>query len=951
MVISKFIAALVVMGIIVVAALALGLGLGLGLAGKNTNHTDNERIDCYPEARWGNDTVTRNLCEARGCCYTETSWIDVPVCHICRDRALGAGYRAEVQSDTGTKMVINLISNFGSANGASTSSWVKPSDAVMEVDLSAEDVIRFKMYPKIHEPRYEVPKKVLDLNYPPPGSQRKYFFKIIAHNPFSFIISRVSTGAVIFDTGVGGLVLADQFLSFSTRLPSENIYGFGENTHQTFKHDLKFRTWPMFARDQGTGGVINHYGVHPFYTCLEKDGNSHGVLILNSNAMDYTLTPLPMLTYRTIGGVLDVYVIMGPTPENVIQQYTGMIGRPYMPPYWSLGFQLCRYGYDNLQNLSAAVNRTRAADIPQDVQYADIDHYDERKVFTVDNVTFPNLKGYFQSLRDNGMRIIIILDPCLIANDSTYHPFEAGLSAEMYIRWPNRTIQPDLDFNMINTTDMLGYVWPKGPVVFPDYLKNATFNVWKDLIVQHHNQVPFDGLWIDMNEPANFGTNEERPWNWPVDEHPYWSLKCPTGPLDDPPYATMATYGFNEEARRSNRAGARLSDKTLCMLAVQGDNQEYTHYDVHNLYGTSQIPSTLRGMREAIPSERGMVFGRSTFPGSGNLSGHWLGDNHSQWPDLRESIIGMLEFNLFGIPYVGADICGFFGDTTDELCKRWMQLGAFYPFSRNHNALGNVVEQDPGSLSVEAQNASRIALNIRYSLLPHLYTLFHSAHVSGDTVVRPLHHEFPKDGNTWAIDQQFLWGKGLLFAPILYEGQTSLKYYLPGARWYDFYMNELIEAGSGQWKEMVVTPQSNLPIFVREGTILPMQIPALNTNSSRQNNFFVQAYLSGSGDVRASGDLFWDDGVGIDTYENGAYHYATLQSTQSSFQMTIRHSNATDIPSLRLSYVSLIGVTPRPTNVLVNNVNTAFTYTEATQVLNVTELNHPMNVNLTISWS
>ena len=101
---------------------------------------------------------------------------------------------------------------------------------------------------------------------------------------------------------------------------------------------------------------------------------------------------------------------------------------------------------------------------------------------------------------------------------------------------------------------------------------------------------------------------------------------------------------------------------------------------------------------------------------------------------------GMLEFNLFGIPYVGADICGFSGSATEEMCERWMELGAFYPFSRNHNYFASD-DQDPGQWPDTVAVSSRKALNIRYRLLPYLYTLFHDSHTTGSTVARPLYHE------------------------------------------------------------------------------------------------------------------------------------------------------------------------------------------------------------------
>ncbi|GBN13836.1 putative maltase-glucoamylase 2, partial [Araneus ventricosus] len=140
-----------------------------------------------------------------------------------------------------------------------------------------------------------------------------------------------------------------------------------------------------------------------------------------------------------------------------------------------------------------------------------------------------------------------------------------------------------------------------------------------------------------------------------------------------------------------NTGSTRLSAKTLCMESVQSaGNKNYRHYDVHSLYGWSQSQPTFQAALKAV-NQRSLVISRSTYPSSGRYVGHWLGDNKSIWDDLYRSIIGMLEFNIFGIPYVGADVCGFEGNTTNELCTRWMQLGAFYPFFRNHNGLKHKV--------------------------------------------------------------------------------------------------------------------------------------------------------------------------------------------------------------------------------------------------------------------
>ena len=101
---------------------------------------------------------------------------------------------------------------------------------------------------------------------------------------------------------------------------------------------------------------------------------------------------------------------------------------------------------------------------------------------------------------------------------------------------------------------------------------------------------------------------------------------------------------------------------------------------------------------------------------------------------------------------LGADICGFFNPTTEQLCQRWMELGAFYPFSRNHNTI-NMPDQDPGKWPSVAA-ASRKALNVRYRLLPYLYTLFYHSHKTGSTVVRPLYHEYISITNNFEKEKQ-----------------------------------------------------------------------------------------------------------------------------------------------------------------------------------------------------
>ncbi|NXB41294.1 SUIS protein, partial [Eulacestoma nigropectus] len=552
--------------------------------------------------------------------------------------------------------------------------------------------------------------------------------------------------------------------------------------------------------------------------------------------LDVTLSPNPALTFRTIGGILDFYLFMGPTPENVVQQYTEAIGRPHMPAYWSLGFQLSRWGYGSLDVLKETVDRMEHYDIPYDVQHFDIDYMERRLDFTYDKVNFAGLPEFMKDLKKKGKHNVVILDPFITKDEEpgTYRPYELG--KEMGV-WVN---------NSDGVTPAVGQAWPPGDSVFPDYTNPRTVEWWTQLCLEFKDVLDYDGIWIDMNEPSNFMRGQ-----YPG---------CADNEINNPPYTPS------------------ISDRSLAQKTLCPDSKTYLgdHYNTHSLFGWSQTEPTFNVVQQAT-GKRAFVLSRSTFVGSGKHGGHWLGDNFSQWKDLHRSVVGILEFNLFGIPYIGADICGFNYNTTYELCLRWMQLGSFYPFSRNHNAEGNS-EQDPAVFGDAFAKISRAALRIRYSLLPYLYTLFYESHVYGSTVVRSLMHEFTSDQETHGIDTAFLWGPAFMIAPVLEEATRSVTVYFPEAQWFDYYT-----VLPSAWKKNYATvsaPLSKIPLYIRGGYILPQQAPATTTTESRLNPFGLIIALDEQG--QASGSLFWDDGDSIDTIEKENYFLAKYTFSEVS---------------------------------------------------------------------
>ncbi|XP_014679804.1 PREDICTED: maltase-glucoamylase, intestinal-like [Priapulus caudatus] len=261
-----------------------------------------------------------------------------------------------------------------------------------------------------------------------------------------------------------------------------------------------------------------------------------------------------------------------------------------------------------------------------------------------------------------------------------------------------------------------------------------------------------------------------------------------------------------------------------------------------------------------------------------------------------------MEYNMFGIPYVGADICGFFGNADAQMCRRWQQLGAFYPFSRNHNAENNV-PQDPATWGEEVARDAAHWLRVRYDLLPYLYTLFHRAHAHGETVFRPMFFEWPTDQETWGVDEQFLWGDSILIAPVLNPPPFLIR---------------VEEAGKIAFR-----------VFPSSGSIY---------------------------ESHAKGTFFWDDGVSIDTYENGHYFEAFTFYKKSKFTLTVSHSDpdaaAATLPVIDTLIVHAV-MGGQPKYVLVNGVardDVTITWTEFTETVRVDGLAAPIHEHLTVEF-
>lgn len=256
------------------------------------------------------------------------------------------------------------------------------------------------------------------------------------------------------------------------------------------------------------------------------------------------------------------------------------------------------------------------------------------------------------------------------------------------------------------------------------------------------------------------------------------------------------------------------------------------------------------------------------------------------------SIPQALSFSLFGIPMVGVDTCGFNGNTDMELCSRWMQLSAFFPFYRNHNVL-SAIPQEPYRWDAVA-SASRTAMHIRYSLLPYMYTLFNDAHKTGSTVMRALTWEFPNDPQLAGVDTQFLLGPNILVTPVLEPQVDTVKGVFPGIMdgesWYDWYSGERVQAEAGV-NTTIAAPLGHIPVFVRGGAVLPIQEPGYTTTESRNNPWGLIVALSADG--KATGSLYVDDGESVEPEDSLDITFAVeTQQLKVDVQGEYKDSNA-----------------------------------------------------------
>ena len=233
----------------------------------------------------------------------------------------------------------------------------------------------------------------------------------------------------------------------------------------------------------------------------------------------------------------------------------------------------------------------------------------------------------------------------------------------------------------------------------------------------------------------------------------------------------------------------------------------------------------------------------------------------SEWDKLRVSIPQMLAFaSIYQVPMVGSDVCGFGGDTTEELCARWAMLGAFSPFYRNHNSLGQLA-QEFYRWPVVTEAAKKI-IDIRYRLLDYLYTSFHRQTLTGTPFLQPLFYVYPEDSKTFGNELQFFYGDSILVSPVLQQGASSVDAYFPKDLFYDWFTGLAVQ-GDGSVKTITDLAVTDIPIHIRGGSIIPLRTESAKTTTELRKRGF-EILIAPGADGSAEGELYLDDGESIE---------------------------------------------------------------------------------------
>lgn len=614
-------------------------------------------------------------------------------------------------------------------------------------------------------------------------------------------------------------------ISFSLKLKNNDIvYGLGEATRGINKRGYVYNSYCSddFCHMETTKSL---YGAHNFILIDGEDVFGAFFDYPTKLTFDIGFTKIDTLKVSCEKGDIDVYIIEGSTPSEVVKNFRQIIGKSYIPPRWAMGFMQSRWSYYTSDAVREVVKGYQKENIPLDAVFLDIDYMDSYKDFTVNAERFGDLPQLISELKAQGIRLVPIIDAG-VKIEKGYDIYEEGIKNNYFCC--DESGKP-----------FSAGVWP-GLTHFPDFL-NEDAGRWFGLKYKALTDLGIEGFWNDMNEPAIFYSEK--------------GIKRFYEKLDEIAKGDKTVENYNKLKDIVNSLQNSQEDYNSIYHNVNGESVK--HNDIHNLYGYKMTECTANALKELRPDERTLLFSRASYIGMHRSAGIWTGDNFSWWSHILLELKQLPSLNMCGFLYVGADLGGFGCDASADLVLRWLGLGIFTPLLRNHSAL---CTRDQECYHFENPGDFKNIIELRYLLLPYLYSEFLKSALNDEMYFKPLGFEFNEDPVARACEDQLFLGNELMIAPVYTQNAIGRYIYLPE----DMISvrltkeSQLIFEQMQQGHHFVNIPINEIVFFIRKGKCIPLAQPAANTDSV---NFTELSLIGFSG---SEYELYTDDGISTD---------------------------------------------------------------------------------------
>ncbi|MBS5795801.1 MAG: DUF5110 domain-containing protein [Dysgonomonas mossii] len=531
--------------------------------------------------------------------------------------------------------------------------------------------------------------------------------------------------------------------------------------------------------------------------------------------------------WSEMGDQIDYYFIRGNSADDVIKGYRTVTGKSQIMPKWAMGFWQSRERYKTQAELLGVVDEYRKRNIPLDNIILDWSYWpkDAWGSHDFDTERFPDAKGMMDSVHAKDAHIMISVWPKFYYTTDNYKAFDE--KGWMF----NRAVK-----DSIRDWISPGYIGG----FYDAYSEGARKLFWDQLNEKLYSK-GIDAWWMDASEPD---------------------------------ILSNASMQYRKE---------------LMTPTALGPSVEY-----FNAYALVNAQGIYEGQRSTNPNNRVFLLTRSGFAGLQRYStATWSGDIGTRWEDMKAQISAGLNFAMSGIPYWTMDIGGFCVEKRYENAKegsedmkewrelnaRWFQFGAFCPLFRSH---GQYPYREIYNIAPEghpAYNSMVHYTKLRYQMMPYIYSLAGMTYFNDYTIMRALVMDFGKDAATHNISDQYMFGPNLMVCPVYQYKATSRDVYFPaGTNWYNYDTGEYVTGGKSI---KVSAPYERMPLFVQEGSILPMGND-IQTTKEAQTDLTIKVYTGKNGEFT----LYEDEGVNYN-YENGAYSTIKFSYDEASQQLTV----------------------------------------------------------------